>query len=85
MRDWLEVHQDRIEMFHLPCHSPELNPSEYLNNGLKVNVNEMGLPHTQEGLRLRIGRFMRELYHLPEHVVSYFLRPCVQYAAEHSS
>jgi hypothetical protein len=28
-----------------------------------------------------VQTFMRDLLHLPEHVMSYFLHPCVAYAA----
>jgi transposase len=78
---WLVAHRDRIEVFELPRYSPELNPDEYLNNDLKGRVNEAGLPHDQDEVRSRIQDFMRRLLHLPEHVMSYFQHPSVQYAA----
>lgn len=77
---WVEAHRDRIELFHLPRYSPELNPDEYLNNDLKQNVNATGLPHDKVEVRSRIQGFMRKLLHLPEHVRNYFEHPCVQYA-----
>jgi len=79
--DWVEAHKDRVEVFYLPRRAPELNPDEYLNNDLKGNVNEEGLPDSKEELRARIQAFMRRLLHWPEHVRSYFEHPCVQYAA----
>jgi hypothetical protein len=60
---------------------PELNADEYLNNDLKGQINDRGLPNSQGELRSRIQGFMRQLLHLPEHVKSYFRHPCVQYAA----
>jgi transposase len=78
---WLAAHRDRIEVFELPRYSPELNPDEYLNNDLKGSVNEAGLPHDKGEERSRIQTFMRRLLHFPEHVMSYFLHPSVQYAA----
>lgn len=77
---WLAAHRDRIEVFYLPRYSPELNPDEYLNNDLKGNVHAAGLPHNKEEVRSRIQQFMRKLLHLPEHVMSYFQHPFVQYA-----
>jgi hypothetical protein len=79
--NWVETRKDRIEVFYLPRRAPELNPDEYLNNDLKGNVNEAGLPDSKEELRSRIQHFMRKLFHWPEHVMNYFLHPCVQYAA----
>jgi transposase len=77
---WVEAHKDRIEVFSMPLRTPELNPDEYLNNDLKGNVNEAGLPANKEDLRSRMQHFMRRLFYAPEHVMNYFLHPCVQYA-----
>ncbi|MGH8022579.1 MAG: IS630 family transposase [Limisphaerales bacterium] len=79
---WVEARSDRLEMFELPTHAPELNPDEYLNNDLKGGVNAVGLPNDSAGVRSRIQDFMRRLLHLPSHVRSYFQHPQVQYAAE---
>ena len=77
---WLAAHKDRIEVFYLPRHAPELNPDEYLNQDLKQNVNAAGLPNSKGELRSRIQHFMRRLLHLPQHVRNYFKHPCVLYA-----
>lgn len=79
--NWVEARKDRIEVFSLPRRAPELDPVEYLNNDLKGNVNEAGLPDNKEELRSRIQHFMRKVFHWPGHVMNYFLHPCVQYAA----
>jgi transposase len=81
VRNWVAARKDRIEVLPLPRRAPERNPDEYLNNDLKGNVNEAGLPESKEELRSRIRSFMRRLFHWPEHVRSYFQHPCVQYAA----
>ncbi len=31
VKEWLKLHEDEIEVFHLPSYSPELNPDELLN------------------------------------------------------
>jgi transposase len=79
--NWVAEHKERIEVFYLPRRAPELNPDEYLNNELKGKVNEAGLPDSKEELRSRMQLFLRSLFHLPQHVMSYFQHPCVQYAA----
>jgi transposase len=78
---WLQEHQSKIEVFYLPPYSPEMNPVEYLNNDMKGTVNEAGLPEDRGTLHTRIMTFMEQLASLPEHVISYFLHPWVQYAA----
>ena len=81
VEEWLARHRERIEVSYLPRHAPERNPDEYLNNDLKGQVNAAGLPHNKHEVRSRIQAFMRKLLHLPEHVMSYFQHPSVQYAA----
>jgi transposase len=81
VQEWVAAHRDRLEVFYLPRYAPELNPDEYLNNDLKGRVNGAGLPHDKREVRSRIQGFMRRLLHLPEHVMSYFCHPAVQYAA----
>jgi transposase len=78
---WVAARRERLEVFYLPSHAPERNPDEYLNDDLKENVNAEGLPHNKGEVRSRIQHFMRRVLHLPEHVMSYFLHPSVQYAA----
>jgi len=79
--EWVAAHQDRLEVFYLPRRVPERNPDEYLNNDLKGRVNAEGLPDNKGELRAHIQSFMRQLFHLPEHVKNYFQHPSVQYAA----
>ncbi len=79
--EWVAAHQDQIELFYLPRHSPELNADEYLNNDLKRGVNAAGLPHDRQELRSRIQSFMHRLGQFPDHVKSYFQHPFVLYAA----
>lgn len=78
---WVAGHRDRLGVFYLPRYAPELNPDEYLNNDLKGQVNARGLPRNKGEVRSRIQGFMRRLLRLPEHVMSHFQRPSVQYAA----
>ena len=78
---WVEARKDRIELFFLPASSPESNPDEYLNNDLKGNVHDAGLPNDKEELRSRVQHFMRWLAAAPKHVMSYFQHPDAAYAA----
>lgn len=77
---WLQGREDQIEMFYLPPRAPELNPDEYLNNDIHSGVNATKLPDNKGELRSNIQRFMQRLAKLPEHVMSYFENPYIQYA-----
>ena len=81
VKEWVAAHADRLEVFELPRRAPERNPDEYLNNDAKRAVTGGGLPDSKPALRARLQHVMRKLGHLPKHVVSYFLQPCVLYAA----
>jgi transposase len=81
--DWIDEHGDRIDLFLMPRRAPELNPDEYLNNDLKGNVHNAGLPNNKSELADRIHAFLLKLRDLPNRVMSYFQHPAVQYAAAH--
>lgn len=81
VKEWLSKHTGRLEVFELPRRAPELNPDEYLNNDVKREVKSEGLPDSQPALRSRLQHVMKKLVNLPKHVISYFLHPCVLYAA----
>jgi transposase len=79
--DWVDEHGDRIDMEFLPRYSPERNPVEYLNDDMKGNVHAAGLPNSLSELGEQVHAFLDKLRNLPEHVMSYFEHPAVQYAA----
>jgi transposase len=79
--EWVQEHAERIELFWLPRRAPELNPTEYLNNEVKGQVNAERLPDTCQELESNFQRFMNRLKGLPAHVKSYFQHPKVRYAA----
>jgi transposase len=81
--DWVDKHGDRIDMEFLPRRSPEMNPVEYFNNDLKGNVHAAGLPNSVTELGEQVHTFLARVCKLPEHVMSYFKHPAVQYAAAH--
>jgi transposase len=69
---WLADNKDKIEVFFIPPYSPEINPTEYLNHALKLNVHSGNHPRTQEDLRHKIHSFMRRLQHTKPAVQAFF-------------
>ena len=81
VREWLEDHQQQIEVFFLPSYSPELNPDEYLNRDLKLNVHK-GIPaRTKSQLKRKTIGHLRKLQKLPKRIMKYFKNPHIAYAA----
>ena len=69
---WLEKNEDKIEAFFLPPYTPELNPVEYLNHALKVDVHSGKHPRKKSDLNHKIHSFMRKLQHRDDRVRAFF-------------
>jgi transposase len=83
--DWVAERADRIELVPLPKRTPELNPTEYLNNDVRGQVHAEPLPNNAKELESTFERVMTKLKHLAAHVKSFFQHPKVQYAAAAAS
>jgi len=81
VRTWLADRTDRIEVFHLPPYSPELNPDEYLNADLKRGVGGMPPTRGREELRRNLVGHMRGLSRRPARVRAFFRHRSAKYAA----
>lgn len=72
---WLEKHKDRIEVFFLPPYSPELNPDEYFNHALKLDVHLGVAPRTKKDIIHKAHSFVRRLQHDVAKVKAFFHHP----------
>lgn len=76
---WLECHKSQIEVFYLPPYSPECNPDEYLNHGLKRSVHSGHLPFTAEEIIHKMRSYLQGLQRNPFRVVNFFFHPRISY------
>jgi transposase len=76
---WLAKHKDRIEVFYLPAYSPEINPDEYFNHALKLDVHSGISPRTKSDIHHKAQSFVRKLQHNTERVMAFFRHPKVAY------
>lgn len=81
VKEWLETHKKKIEVFYLPSYSPELNPDEYLNCDLKDGVHSKKPARNQEQLKRKTISHLRMLQKRPVRVKKYFKHPKIAYAA----
>jgi transposase len=81
VQDWLAEHKDKIEVFHLPPYSPELNPDEGLNADLKHAVTHKPPARSKPELKRTVINHMRRLTKLPQRIRSYFGHQPFRYAA----
>ena len=78
---WLQEHQDKIEMHLLPPYSPQLNPAEYLNCDVKQGVHSKPPTRNLAQLKVRLRSHLFKLQKLPTRIVKYFQHPFIAYAA----
>ena len=81
VKDWVEQHKSKIELFFLPSYSPELNPDEYLNCDLKDGVHSGAPARSKSQLKNKALSHMRKLQKMPGRVAKYFKHPKIAYAA----
>jgi len=81
VKEWLEGHQEEIELFFLPSYSPELNPDEYLNCDLKGGVHSSTPAKSKSELKKKTISHLRMLQKRPQRVKNYFKHPKILYAA----
>ena len=81
VKQWVEKHQEKIELFFLPSYSPELNPDEYLNCDLKAGVHSGTPARSKDQLKGKAVSHLRMLQKKPNRVKKYFNHPKIAYAA----
>ena len=81
VQQWLQKHQDKIEMHLLPPYSPQLNPAEYLNWDVKQGVHSKSPTRNLTQLKERLRTHLFKLQKLPARIVKYFQHPFIAYAA----
>lgn len=79
--EWCEANKERIELVFLPAYSPQINPDEYLNNGLKQALASKPPARNKPQLDAMVEVFMLLLSAVKEHVMAFFHHPEVAYAA----
>ena len=82
VKDWLQKHQEQIEMFYLPSYSPERNPDEMLNNDVKSNAVGRRRASDVSELAANVRGYLRGRQRKPEIVKGYFNVKTVKYAAQ---
>jgi len=80
VREWLDAHSKKIEMFYLPGYAPDLNPDEYLNCDMKRTLGERPDARVKGTLKKNVIRVMRSIQKQPNRVRKYFEHKSISYA-----
>ena len=78
--EWCDANKKRIELVFLPSYSPQINPDEYLNNGLKQSLATNPPARDKSHLDAMVWVFMRLLACTHERVMAFFRHPDAAYA-----
>jgi len=81
VKNWLNMHREKIHMYFLPGYSPELNPDELLNQDIKSNALGRKRARNQKDLMSKTRSFLRSRQRKPASVKKYFHGVHVRYAA----
>ena len=81
VRQWLQEHQDKIELHLLPPYAPQLNRAEYLNCDVKQGVHSKPPTRNLAQLKERLRSHLFKLQKLPTRIIKYFQHPFIAYAA----
>ena len=81
IRDFVRAHRQKIRMFFLPTHSPELNPDEQVWNEIKHRQLGRQPIKSKPDLNRRISSALRILQQQVEKVRPFFQLPDTRYAA----
>lgn len=68
VRQWVQDHHERIELFYLQPYSPQLNPDEWLNRDLKTELRLRPATGDREVLKAMAWRFMQTLKQTPQRI-----------------
>ncbi len=80
VRAWVAAHAEQIELQFLPGYSPELNPTELLNQDVKSNALGRRRPRNQDELIGDTRSYLRSTQRRPQLVARYFDGEHVRYA-----
>lgn len=81
VKQWVEDHEEQIELFFLPSYSPELNPVEIANADLKHAVTTHAPARKKGQLRKVASQHLRRLQRDTDRLISFFQKDTVKYAA----
>jgi transposase len=82
VRQWVDDHDEDIQLFRLPGYSPELNPDELLNQDVKSNALGRRRPQDQGEMIGDVRSYLRSTQRQPDAVKNYFREEHVAYAAK---
>ena len=81
VKNWTQKHKDKIELFFLPPYAPDYNPDEFLNNTLKIKLNNTTKAQNKSELIGTASKILKSLQNTPKIIRSFFEAETTRYAS----
>lgn len=81
VRNYLEKHKDKIELFYLPPYCPDMNPQELVNQDVKANANNFNVLRKLEDLTINVRTYLGRIQVNEVKIRNFFQKEEVAYAA----
>lgn len=81
VRNYLEKHQDKLELFFLPPYCPDMNPQELVNQDIKAHANNFKLIMKLDHLMINVRYYLNTIQFNPYKIMNFFKKEEVAYAA----
>ena len=78
--EWIDKHSERMKIYYLPTYSPDLNPTELLNQDVKSNSVGRKRAYNLKELMTNVRSYLKSRQRNPEIVKNYFKGQHVRYA-----
>jgi len=79
VKNWLQEHAERIQMFFLPGYAPDLNPDELLNGDIKRAVGQ-ARARDRDTMKAATRKWLHRRQKQPAILANFFDEPHVRYA-----
>jgi transposase len=61
LKQSLEKHKDKLELFYLPPYSPDMNPQELVNQDVKANSNNFRALKSLKDLTINLRYYLTKI------------------------
>ena len=81
VKNYVEKHKKRLEIFYLPAYCPDMNPQELVNQDVKANANNFRALKSLKDLVINLRYYLTQIQFNEFKIRNYFTKKEVRYAA----
>jgi len=81
VKDYVEKHKEKLQLFFLPPYCPEMNPQELVNQDVKANANNFRALMKLEDLTINVRYYLTKIQFNSFKIMHFFRKKEVLYAS----